>query len=253
MRHLDQDLKTFVEKELNNVCDNIDFDPTENIPRRAEKNIERFLKDSKGNLVVNEKVHIIMHQFRRKAKRRGFNKFLILGAFGHGKSMISGTYVLMYDLTRKKVEDIKVGDLLMGPDSKPRKVLAIGSGKEQSYKIILKNKDSFKCNESHKMPFYISNRWNGYHKGDIYIGTIKEYLNIPEWARKNCWKIQKAKLNFSYQKVFMNPYVYGVWLGDGHCSGIKFTINDNDLIIADYLWNWAEQNKLQMRIIEFIR
>ena len=86
MRHLDQDLKTFIDKEIDSLCDNIDYDPRDNIPRRTEKHIEKFLVDSKGELVVNEKIHVIMHQFRRKVKRNGFNKMLVLGCFGHGKT-----------------------------------------------------------------------------------------------------------------------------------------------------------------------
>ena len=82
MRHLDQDLKTFIDKEIDSLCDNIDYDPRDNIPRRTENHIEKFLVDSKGELVVNEKIHVIMHQYSRKVKRNGFNKMLILGCFG---------------------------------------------------------------------------------------------------------------------------------------------------------------------------
>ena len=46
-----------------------------------------------------------------------------LGVYpGAGKCLAPGTEVLMYNGTKKKVEDITVGDLLMGADSSPRKV-----------------------------------------------------------------------------------------------------------------------------------
>lgn len=54
---------------------------------------------------------------------------------------IKGTEVLMYNNTTKKVEDIKVGDLLLGPDGKPREVLKCYSGIDQMYKITLSNGD----------------------------------------------------------------------------------------------------------------
>lgn len=39
-----------------------------------------------------------------------------------------GTGILMFDGRVKNVEDIKVGDLLMGPDSRPRTVLSLTRG-----------------------------------------------------------------------------------------------------------------------------
>ena len=44
-----------------------------------------------------------------------------------GKSFCKGNQVLMHDGSLQNVENIKVGDLLMGPDSKPREVLFLGA------------------------------------------------------------------------------------------------------------------------------
>lgn len=248
MSKLDFDLKTFISSELGEVANSIDVDHTAHLPKRTEKFIEKFLKDPKGELVKNEMVHTIMHQFRRKCHRHGIRKELILGAFGHGKSLCKGSKVLMFSGEIKNVENIKIGDLLMGDDGSSRRVLALGRGKEKSYKITLKNKDLFCCNESHKMPFYVSNRWNGFHKGDQVVMTIREYLGLPEWVRRNSLKIQKTKLNFKSQYVDFDPYIYGVWLGDGRCNGLTFTINNDDLVIADYLYNWSIEKELIFRL-----
>ena len=40
----------------------------------------------------------------------------------------AGTKILMFDGSLKNAEDIQRGDLLMGPDSKPRRVLSLVSG-----------------------------------------------------------------------------------------------------------------------------
>ena len=48
----------------------------------------------------------------------------ILGRPSHGKCMGKGTKILMFDGTLKNVEDIIVGDKLMGSDSTPRTVLS---------------------------------------------------------------------------------------------------------------------------------
>jgi len=247
---LNKPIESFIESSITDIIDKVDLDQADLVTKKSEIFTVKFLKDSKGQKVKNEPVHNIMHRFIRLCKSKGYNKYLVLGAFGHGKSLMKGTDILMFSCEMKKIEDIKVGDLLMGPDSKPRKVLALGRGREQAYKITLKNKDSFKCNASHKMPFYISNRWSGCQKGDIIVGTIKEYFELPGWAKKNCWKIQKAKLDFPEQNVEFNPYIYGVWLGDGHCSGLSFTINDDDEEIHEALADWMDLSQFEIRIDE---
>lgn len=245
---LNADIKTFVERSLSDACASIECDPREFLPKYSEIFVSKILKDKNGNLCENEPVHFAFHRFRRKALKNGYKKMLILGAFGHGKSMISGTYVLMYDCSIKTIDNVKVGDFLMGDDGTPRKVLALGSGKEQSYKVVLKNKDSFSCNASHKVPFYISNRWKGYKKGDVVIMTIKDYLDQPKWVKNNVLKIQKAILNFKKKDVFLDPYLFGLWLGDGHKTGLHFTINNKDQEIVNYLYKWASINNFEVRV-----
>lgn len=47
---------------------------------------------------------------------------------GMGKCLAKGTLVLMADGSRKKVQDVTVGNMLMGDDAVPRRVLSINSG-----------------------------------------------------------------------------------------------------------------------------
>ena len=69
---------------------------------------------------------------------------------GRGKCLGKDTPVLMYDGSIKSVQDIIVGDLLMGDDSKPRKVLTLARGREMMYKISEIGTDHFYIvNESH--------------------------------------------------------------------------------------------------------
>ena len=52
----------------------------------------------------------------------------VLGAPGGGKCLAKDTPVLMYNGSIKLVQDIVVGDKIMGPDSKPRTVGKLGLG-----------------------------------------------------------------------------------------------------------------------------
>lgn len=70
-----------------------------------------------------------------------------------------GTEILMYDGSIKKVEDIVVGDKVMGDDSTPRNVLSLARGREMMYKVIpALNKDKyFICNARHELPLFRAN------------------------------------------------------------------------------------------------
>jgi superfamily II DNA or RNA helicase len=74
---------------------------------------------------------------------------LICVGCGFGKCHGINTPIRMYNGTIKMVQDIEVGDLLMGDDSKPRRVLSLASGREQMYRINQEYGDSYVVNESH--------------------------------------------------------------------------------------------------------
>ena len=69
---------------------------------------------------------------------------------GYGKSLKLNTPVLMFDGSIKLVQDIVVGDVLMGDDLTPRNVLTLGRGRDDMYKITHKNGgDSYTVNSEH--------------------------------------------------------------------------------------------------------
>ena len=68
---------------------------------------------------------------------------------GHGKCHGKGTKLLMYDGSVKCVEDIVVGDLLMGDDSTPRRVLSLARGREELFKVRQNKGEDYVVNRSH--------------------------------------------------------------------------------------------------------
>lgn len=64
-----------------------------------------------------------------------------------------GTGIIMIDGSIKKVEDVKINDLVMGDDNHQRRVIALFKGNEEMYKIHLDNGDSFIVNKSHRLAF----------------------------------------------------------------------------------------------------
>ncbi len=126
---------------------------------------------------------------------------------GGGKCLGYDTDIIMYDGTIKKVQDIKVGDVIMGDDSTPRNILSLARGREMMYEIIQKD-GSYKVNESHILSLQDIN-------GNIIDISVKDYLHLLKYNHITYRDLfgYKVPLDFESQKVEMDPYNMGYWLG----------------------------------------
>src|SRR5665213_1029949 len=91
----------------------------------------------------------------------GIGNTIIEAKAGSSKCLGKGTEVLMFDGSIKKVEDVVIGELLMGPDSKPRTVLNIGSGGGNLVRIDPVKGDSWICNDDHVLTLIGTNKQKG--------------------------------------------------------------------------------------------
>jgi len=126
--------------------------------------------------------------------RRGY---LLQGPPGTGKCLSKGTLVLMYNGDIKKVEDIKVGDKLMGPDSKFREVLSLASGEEMMYKITPNKGKPYTVNESHILSLKSSGGIKKYKKGQILNLSIKDYLHKTDAFKR---RLKGYKVGVEWEK-----------------------------------------------------
>ena len=76
---------------------------------------------------------------------------LVMGETGSGKCLGKDTPVMLVSGEIVPVQDIKEGDLLMGDDSTPRKVLSTTQGYGRLYKIIPFKGEPWICNDVHVM------------------------------------------------------------------------------------------------------
>ena len=117
---------------------------------------------------LRENQEIVVDTYINHVKKVGFGGGLLELPCAYGKCLGKNTEILMYDGTIKKVQDVKVGDLLMGDDSRPRNVLTLARGREQMYKISSKKGDYYICNESHILSLKSSsNHSKAIKKGEI--------------------------------------------------------------------------------------
>lgn len=177
----------------------------------------------------------------------GFNEgdlVIIAARPAMGKCLGRGTKVVMYDGTLKNVEDIKVGDQLMGDDSTPRNVLSTTKGVEQMYWVRQNKAIDYRVNESHILSLKRS-RTEGPHKnGDILNVNIKEYLEKSEKFKSN-YKGYKVAVEFENKETLIEPYFLGLWLGDGASKKVSIYTKDKEVI--EYLNNYSLKLGLSLR------
>lgn len=147
------------------------------------------------------------------------------GGMGAGKCLGYGTPVLMYDGTIKPVQDIKIGDILMGDDSTKRTVISLGRGKETMYKIIPNKGESFTCNESHILSLVHT------VTGEVIDISVKEYLTKSNKFKALYKLFHSEAIEFTPTKPLdVHPYLYGLWLGDGNTDANLIWVNDKEIL-----------------------
>jgi len=119
-----------------------------------------------------------------------------------GKCLAKNTPILMYDGSIRYVQDVKPGDLLMGDNSTPRRVLSTCRGVEKMYCVHQGSyRDPYIVNASH----ILSLKYNG----KIVDIPVLEYLKRPD---KHMFKAYHAAIEFSIQKEAKHPYDVGCYL-----------------------------------------
>lgn len=160
-----------------------------------------------------------------------------------GKCFAKDTEILMSNGEIKKVQDIRIGDYVMRPNSTPALVTSLGRGKEEMFEVRSreKNHESFVVNKSHILS--VVNR-----KGELENISVEDYLKLPEWKKKNYYRGYRVPVDYPFKEVPIDPYFIGVWLGDGSSYDVKITNVDNEVV--SYLYEYAKELGMQVSIYE---
>ena len=162
---------------------------------------------------------------------------------GHGKCLGKGTKLLMFDGSIKAVEDIIAGDLLMGDDSKPRKVLSTCRGREMMYWVHQERGMSYRVNESHILSL---RRRNNLQDTAIIDISINDYLSKSN-NFKNLHLGFCVPIEYAHKEVSLDPYFLGAWLGDGTSRTTSITTDVKDKVLIEYWYKIAHQYNLIVR------
>lgn len=148
-----------------------------------------------------------------KQLEQGGSKIVVVGKPG---CFTAGTPVLMYNGSIKNVEDVLEGDLVMGPDSNPRKVMELCRNSDEMFKVIPITGDPYTVNLQHKLVLK--------SRGYIIEISVAEFLQKSEtW--QNRWHIFRTGVDFPTQKVNLDPYLLGLEIADNHIP-LSYKAND---------------------------
>jgi replicative DNA helicase len=162
---------------------------------------------------------------------------------GMGKCLALGTKIVMFDGTLRNVEDVRVGDLLMGDDSTPRRVLSLARGRENMYWVRQNKGDDYRVNESHILSLKRSRNEGPHRHGDVLNIEVREWLKKGPKFRSN-YKGYKVAVEFAEKALSLDPYFLGVWLGDGASGNCRITGQDAEII--GYLHHYAGELGMQV-------
>lgn len=202
------------------------------------------------------------------------------------------TPILMWDGSIKTAKEIKVGDLLIDDNGNSTRVKSTCSGFKEMYEISHKKKDfaNYTVTDNHiltlvstlhkKMSFCkkqnnfkvvtLDKKTFSYHHksfatkedAETFCSSItedgildisaKEYLKLSPYIKKTLKAFKCSGINWPEQHVDLDPYILGLWLGDG-LKGTnppinvlrKYNLINNKHIPKEYLVN-SRTSRLQL-------
>lgn len=197
----------------------------------------------------------------------GSNNVLVDSVAGSGKCHAYNTPIIMYDGSIKMVQDVVVGDCLMGDDSTPRRVLSLGRGRDVMYEVVSEFSDNYTFNSEHILSlkyvdfgikckdkqwevrwFCTKNNKLSFKKSkfsskvdaELYLSklgsnvldiSIKSYLTLPDKYRYRL-HIYKNSIEFNESKVKYDPYRLGLL--------IAFIVSGNESPTKNHLEDIGE-------------
>jgi DNA-directed RNA polymerase beta subunit len=192
------------------------------------------------------------------------------------------TPIWMWDGSTKKAKDIKIGDSLIDDKGNSTRVRKTCSGVSVMYDVV-PNKVNFlkhRVTDNHILTLKIRlhksirkkrdkyfieyfDRKNNKIKSktgfltklqaqefaktipddDILDITIEDYLKLPKSVKDRLVLFKNSCINWPKKEVHIDPYIFGMWLGDGLKTGFGFALNyKTDLVLLDKWKEWADKN-----------
>lgn len=177
------------------------------------------------------------------------DKFIILITGGRGCETPTQE-VIMSDLTIKQIKDIKEGDQVMGDDGTPRTVLATLSGRSEMFRVCQSSAEDYYVNDAHIISLKKSQtsiregRYNEY--SELTDMRVTDFASQSKRFRENFRGYKVSSIPYEEKEVEIEPYMLGVWLGDGTSIFPQITTPDEE--VKRYLQEYADRNGMRLSL-----
>jgi len=178
--------------------------------------LEKLAINEQPNLIVilgdilhtHERLHVspLNKAYELVEKMRKISKTVVLVG-NHDMCFGKDTKILLFNGTCKEVENIDIGDIVMGDDLQPRTVISKTCGISRMYKVCQLLEKSYTVNEYH-------------------ILCLKPYKTY--WEKENLWNA--CYLNFETLKL--HNILFNT---EEQCVDFLKTIKDIEISVVDYL------------------
>lgn len=82
---------------------------------------------------------------------------------------------------------------------------------------------------------------------DIIEITIDDYMKLSDCKKKSLMGFKSNGINWEKKSIPLDPYIMGVWLGDGINDGVSFALSpETDPEIIAYILKWCENHNCEL-------
>lgn len=201
---------------------------------------EKLNQEFHGMKKVKEQILLYLNIKLTNPNAKGFN-LALLGEKGVGKCFAFNTKVLLADGTTDVVQNIKVGDALMGPNNVVVKVEKLVRGHDTMYTISPLYSEPYTVCKGHlltlrcEMYIFKPLKWmynlSAYSVGDgkTYNIPVEIFYSFPAHLQDKFDSIN-CKVEFSHdgvQQPSIPPYLLGMWYGNNQPGSTEFAVKYN--------------------------
>lgn len=220
-----------------------------NLPKYAGLNLMTKLKlkyidkrktpdnfqDYNSSIILYPNQKTICDYVENKIRTRNTHSYILIQQAGTGKCTGYGTKIIMYDGSIKEVQDVQIGDVLMGDDSLPRKVLNLGRGLGEMYEILGINGDVYIANGGHIMCLKYSIK-------PIIVDIIKQQAYVIKWFDNQNYKQKITTYSYKMKNKFNVQLKAELYLQ----KKIKYCDDDVLIEVKNYL-NLPKSTQQQLK------
>jgi len=187
--------------------------------------------------------------------------------------------VLLWNGQTKMSQDICVGDELVGDNGERRVVRETCSGEDSMFEVTQLRGMSYTVNSKHKLALkpYVSLTRHKDRKllkwvnpktleintkivddvdvdmaaelnlPDVLEIMVETYCALPQTVKDRLYGYRIPEIHWPRQEVRLDPYIMGVWIGDGINNGIDFACcPEKDPEIIHALLEWCSRNESEL-------